>query len=143
MSTNVFNYFDKVWGPHTFDRFANSFNSKCIKFNSRSPCKLSLGTDCFNFDWNGETNWLVPPVHLIGRTVSQVKSCKANGTLVVPKWKSSYFWPLLCDECGNFPSFVVDFVEYKNPTYFFSCPDPKSVFNEKFKSNVLVLKLRF
>lgn len=143
VSNNVFNYFDKTWGPHTYDRFANSFNKKCTKFNSRSPCKFSLGTDCFNFDWNNETNWLVPPVHLIGRTVSHLKKCKANGTLVVPKWRSSYFWPLLCDEYGKFLYFVVDYVEYKNPTNFFHNTNSKSVFNEKFKSNVLVLKIRF
>ena len=26
---------DKTWGPHTFDRFATDYNTKCHKFNSR------------------------------------------------------------------------------------------------------------
>ena len=36
--------------------------------------------------------------------------CKAEGTLVIPLWKSSYFWPLLCDDGKNLNIFVHDWV---------------------------------
>ena len=30
------------------------------------------------------------------RVIAHLRVCKAEGTLVIPLWKSSYFWPLLC-----------------------------------------------
>ena len=36
--------------------------------------------------------------------------CKAEGTLVIPLWKSSYFWPLLCDDGRHWNTFVHDWV---------------------------------
>ena len=35
---------------------------------------------------------------------------KAVGTLIVPMWRSSYFWPLLCSDGVHFNSFVADWL---------------------------------
>ncbi|CAG2256304.1 unnamed protein product [Mytilus edulis] len=37
-------------------------------------------------------NWIVPPVGLVCRVVNHMLTCRANGVLVVPKWKSALFW---------------------------------------------------
>jgi hypothetical protein len=34
MRTWVFDSLDAIWGPHSVDRFASHFNTKCIRFNS-------------------------------------------------------------------------------------------------------------
>ena len=36
--------------------------------------------------------------------------CKAERTIVIPLWKSSYFWPLLCDDGRDCNTFVHDWV---------------------------------
>ena len=35
-----------------------------------------------------------------------MRACKAERTLVIPLWKSSYFWPLLCGDGRHWNTFV-------------------------------------
>ena len=35
-----------------------------------------------------------------------MRECKAVGTLIVPMWKSSYFWSLLCNDGMHLNSFI-------------------------------------
>ena len=35
LNTRYFRILDKLWGPHTFDRFASANNKQCGKFNSK------------------------------------------------------------------------------------------------------------
>jgi hypothetical protein len=42
------------------------------------------------------------------------------GTLLVPKWKSAMFWPLLVSPIsGNLKKFVAEFIEYETLSRFF------------------------
>lgn len=75
-----------------------------------------------------------------------MKICKAFGTLIIPKWKSSLFWPMVWNaKSNNFHNFVLKFIEYKKPKRFFTVgSDTKSIFAaERLNSNVLVLKVDF
>ena len=45
---------------------------------------------------------LVPPVNAIGKALFHLKTCKAKGVLVAPKWHSSYFWPILINDFSRF-----------------------------------------
>ncbi len=83
------------FGFYSFDRFANQFNAKTQNFNSRFFQPSSSGVDAFAFDWSGHKNWLCPPVNLIAQTIIHVQECCAEGTLVVPVWRSAQFWPML------------------------------------------------
>jgi uncharacterized membrane protein len=41
------------------------------------------------------------------------------GTLLVPKWKSAIFWPLLISPIfGNFEKIVAELIEYESPSRF-------------------------
>lgn len=103
---------------------------------------MSSGIDAFTYDWSVDNNWLVPPVSLIAHTIKHIQLCKAE--LVVPKWKSAIFWPMLvCPENENFISIVKDYIEYETPSRFsVRGSADNSVFSEnKFISNVLVLHL--
>ena len=42
--------------------------------------------------------------------VDHLRLCNAEGTLVIPMWKSSYFWVLLCNDGRHWNSFVHDWV---------------------------------
>ena len=54
--------------------------------------------DVFAQNWDGENNWILPPVLQVSRVIAHAGACKAVGTLVIPVWKSSYFWLLLCED---------------------------------------------
>ena len=47
---------DKIWGPHSVDRFAHFHNHKLPRFVSRFWNPDSEGVDAFCFDWAGENN---------------------------------------------------------------------------------------
>jgi hypothetical protein len=94
-TVEFYNYLDSMWGPHSVDRFANVDNRKTKRFNSLYWNPGTLGVDAFNSNWSSEVNWLVPPVSLASRAINHLVECKALGILVVPKWPSVLFWPLI------------------------------------------------
>ena len=70
-----------------------------------------MGVIAFTFNWSGHFNWLCPPISLIGEVIIiHMRLCKARGVLFVPKWESSYFWPLLTKDEVLFLDFVIDFL---------------------------------
>ena len=95
VSFEFFRLVDNIWGPHSVDRFANSHNRKLPRFFSRFWNPDSEGVDAFCVDWAGENNWLVPPVSLVPRVIRHLFVCRSMCTLIVPKWVSAPFWPML------------------------------------------------
>ena len=83
LDPSVFAVLNVLWGPHSVDRFASSYNTQLVRFNS---CFASPGTeavDAFTVDWQGENYWWCPPPSLVPRVVRHMETCKAHGTLVV------------------------------------------------------------
>ena len=100
----VFQQLELLWGPHTIDRFANYLNTQLPRFNSRFWNPGSEAVDAFTCDWAGENNWLCPPPFLVPRVIRHALKTGASGTLVVPKWPSAPFWPILFpDGCSPAP----------------------------------------
>ena len=95
LNSKYFRILDKLWGPHTFDRFASATNKHCMQFNSRFWCPGSAGVNALAYDWVGENNWVNPPFALIGKVLLHMKACKAVGTVIVPWWPKREWWPLL------------------------------------------------
>ena len=110
LSLDSFRFIDNVWGPHTVDRFANFLNSKLPRFNSRFWNPDSEDIDCFVLNWQGENNYVCPPISLFPRVILHMKNCGAFGTLIVPLWRSAPFWPMLTVDGVNFKDFVVSFM---------------------------------
>ena len=92
------------------DRFACSYNAKLSRFNSRFYQPGAEAVDAFAQNWEGENNWVHPLVSQISRVITHMRACKAVGTLVIPLWKSSYFWILLCDDSKHWNAFVHNWV---------------------------------
>jgi len=79
-------FLDGLWGLHSVDCFANYYNHKLPKYFSRFWNPNSSGVDFSFQSLLGENCLVVPPVCIIPQAV---------GTLVVPLWPSSDFWPLI------------------------------------------------
>ena len=107
LNPTIFTWFDTIWGPHTIDRFANAMNAQTQRFNSRFWSPGIEAVDAFTCSWAGENNWWCPPIHLVPRVFRHAQYTKANGTLIIPQWFSSPFWPLLFPD-GFMPA---EFVE--------------------------------
>lgn len=84
-----FNYIDKVFGPHTIDRFANCQNAQLLRYNSRYWDPLSEGVDALaQKNWQYENNYVNPPFCLIPHALQVIKAQKAYATIIAPMWKA-------------------------------------------------------
>ena len=102
---------DAMWGPHTVDRFANSANAQLVRFNSRFWEPGTEAVDAFTCSWADDNNWLCPPIYLVPRVLRHAQNTRAQGTLIVPQWMSSPFWPLLFPDGVRPAGFVQELVE--------------------------------
>ena len=144
VSDFIFSFFSQKWCPFSVDRFADHKNAKLQNFNSEFWCPGTSGVDAFAYDWRSDLNWLVPPVCLIPRVLKHLVNCRARGVLVVRKWESSLFWPMIIDlQSGVYRSFILEVVEYSKPANFFvPGSDSASIFAvTPFVSDVLVMKV--
>ena len=65
----VFARLNRLWGPHTIDRFANQLNTQLPRFNSRWSCPNTEAVDIFTCDWGEKVNWVCPPPYLVPRVI--------------------------------------------------------------------------
>ena len=94
LDSNVLAIADIRWGgrrAHTVDRFSSLKTQQIPRCCSRFIKML----DAFSASWNNENNWLFPPPCSIVRVLRHLRASKADGTLMVPEWHSSPWWPLL------------------------------------------------
>lgn len=90
VSDKIFECFNKMWGGYTCDLFADSKNTKVKKIYSRFLTPGTSGVDVFAQNWADENCWVVPLPVVICRVIVHMRICKAFGTLIIPKWKSSF-----------------------------------------------------
>lgn len=114
VSVAFFQFMNELWGPYTVDRFASSENTKLGRFNSLFWNVNAEAVDAFSQNWEGENNWLVPPINSVIRTLKHLVACRGKGTLIVPKWKSAAYWPLIFCKNMIYHEYVRDVIEFKN-----------------------------
>ena len=78
VNPSVFRLVDAKWGPHTIDRFASYYNAQLPRFNSKFASPGCSGVDALVQDWNGENNWVCPPVGLIVGAVQVLTACSVG-----------------------------------------------------------------
>ena len=145
LSHDLYHKFENLWGPHTIDRFANYQNNKLPRFNSRFWNPNSENIDALTETWSGENNWLVPPISLIAKTIMHLRASKAMGTLIIPRWLSAPFWPLLILNNGSFIPEIVDSRTFPASYDSFACGrSGRPLFAERYpKFNMLALRISF
>ena len=138
-----FAHLDHLWGPHTVDRFANAANAHLPRFNSRFRVPGTEAVDAFSISWNGENNWLVPPVHCITRAVQHLLVCGAVGTLVVPYWPSNVFCSFLFANAIQFQPYVLEYIHFPDPSGIFAlgCYKDSLIGSDRFNSAVLAVRI--
>ena len=110
ISYDFFDYLNNLWGPFSIDRFANHYNTKLERYNSKFYVPETEEVDAFVQDWHGENNLFVPPVKEILKVLNRIRTTKnVFGTLVIPHWTSKPFWAVIQRE-GEFTEFIVDFL---------------------------------
>jgi len=73
-SVGLIQWLDKIWGPHTIDRFASPGNAQFDRFNSRFYMPGAEEVDTFTCSWVEDNNWWVPPVHLVPRVIRHAQN---------------------------------------------------------------------
>jgi len=109
-------------------------------------CPNTSRVDCFSVSWKGENNYLVPPVSLVVETLHHLKASEGVGVLIIPRWTSSPFWPIIsCNDTLLFNSFVKDYRIFHNSTECVTLGNNKSslIGSEKFKSSIIAIQLNF
>ena len=110
LNPTLFKEIDRVFGPHTVDRFASTANAQLPRFCSRWLNPGCECVDCFTVSWERECNWLCPPIHLLSRCIRHLLASQGDGLLLLPLWKSCICWPLLCTDQYYFKPFVTDYI---------------------------------
>ena len=143
---NLFAILDRMWGPFTIDRFADSSNTKLKRFNSKYLCPNTEQVDSFTSAWTGENNFIVPPVSLVPRALAHMEASGAQGTIVVPFWPSAAFFPLIRKSGNEFQPFIKEAKIFKHGEgEWLQQGANKTVFigSEQFQSDVLALLVQF
>jgi ribonuclease HI len=85
----LFTYIDKLWGPHTIDRFATLANAQLPKFNSLYAEPFSAGVDALaQTDWASHNNFVNAPFRLTQQVLDLVQAQKATATIIAPLWQA-------------------------------------------------------
>ena len=135
-----FTFLNKIWGPFTINRFASAENKKLERFNSLFWNPGTERVNAFSTSWEYENNWLVPPIYLISNTILHLLTCQAQGTLIVPRWTSAPFWPLLFINKLQTQPYVVDLL-LSIDIFEFGNYKESLLGLDSFTSSVLALKL--
>ena len=108
LDRSCFSRLDRLWGPHTVDRFASEKTAQVARFCSRFLNPGCEAADAFTVSWAGDNNWLFPPPFLVPRVLRHMAVGEEAGTLLVPEWQSAPWWPLLVTRRGTWRKFVTD-----------------------------------
>ena len=100
-------------GPRSIDRFADEHNHLFPTFDSRFWNPRCEAMDTFTRSWSFDNNWVCPPPHLVPRALKHMRSSCAQGSLILPLWRSAPFWPLLTSGSLHFVQGWVDLPHLK------------------------------
>jgi hypothetical protein len=124
------------------DLFANSYNAKCHDFFSVSFEPGSIGVDAFKYDWSVfHLGWVFVQPSLIGRALLYAERCKAHIVILIPQWKSSYFYPMI-QKLRNSRQFC-NMAVFAGKNMFSAGFDATTVFSSKYDGNVEIWELNF
>lgn len=90
---NLFSYIDRLYGPHTIDRFASILTHQLPRYNSRFWDPGTEGVDALHQDnWSLENNFINPPFRLLPRILQHLVKTQAEATIIAPFWPSKIWF---------------------------------------------------
>jgi hypothetical protein len=99
LDPKLFAKLDKRWGPHTVDRFASFYNTKCARFNSLHFDPRAEACDAFTQVWSAENNFAFPPFDAVVKVIEQARRDRAQLTLIYPVWVAAPWHHSASKEC--------------------------------------------
>ncbi|KAA6402069.1 MAG: putative Transposon Ty3-I Gag-Pol polyprotein [Streblomastix strix] len=81
--------------PATIDLFANKENKLLKRYCTTQIDKEAVARDAFSISWKNEYPIIHPPIPVIGRCLEIIKQDKISALMILPKWTSQYWWPIL------------------------------------------------
>ena len=89
LNPRVFAYLDRLWGPHTIDRFATMENAQVPRYNARWRDPACEATDSLHLNddaWRDENNWCNAPWSLLPDLTAKLRQSGAAATVIAPNW---------------------------------------------------------
>ena len=142
VSPSAFSHICDIMGPITIDRFADTRNTKAVRFNSHFFCPNCEAVDTFTQDWHADRNWIVPPLYLVQRAIDYLMLCQAKSIVICPLWKSAHYWPKIISLFTDYPSHVLQHLELDN--IYINYQNQNSIFGKPgWPGTAIVLSLDF
>ena len=94
----VFSFLDKIYGPHSLDRFASMQTTQLPRYNSLYWDPYTEAVDALaQTDWELEINFVNPPFRLLNRVLDVIINQRAQATIIAPWWPSQTWFNRLLD----------------------------------------------
>ena len=77
------------------DLFASRINNQCEKYCSYRPDPGAICIDAFSIPWTDLEFYCFPPFSCILKVLQKIKTEKGMGVMVVPKWPTQSWYPIL------------------------------------------------
>ena len=83
------------------------------RFCSRYRNPGCEAVDAFTISWLKENNWIFPPPYLIPLVLKHMSAGGEISTLLIPRWPSAVWWPLLVNTDGSWKAFIMGSMTFK------------------------------
>ena len=85
-----------MWPQLTVDRFADEWNAKLPRFNSRFAHPSSEKANGLSEIWRrDELSYACPPLAMISRVMALVAQQETRAVVVIPEWPHQPWWPVV------------------------------------------------
>ena len=96
LNPGLFNNLVAKWGKPEIDLFASRLNNKVDLYVSWRADPGAFATDSLSVDWSPyKLIYCFPPFSLIGKVLQKIQQHQVTAILVVPLWKTQFWYPLL------------------------------------------------
>lgn len=96
LDPGLFNNLATKWGKPDIDLFASRLNHKVDLYISWRADPGAIATDALSIDWSPyKLIYCFPPFSLIGKVLQKIQQHQVTAILVVPLWKTQFWYPLL------------------------------------------------
>ena len=106
LKETVFALLKHTYGSPGIDLFASSKNAKIPLYISWLPDPNAYAVDAFTFSWQDLNFYAFPPFSLLPRVLAKIIQAKATGILIIPKWTTQSWFPLVLTLLIQYPRVI-------------------------------------
>ena len=94
LDREIFAVLDRLWGPHSVDRFASRMNRQVQRYNGKRWDVECEAVGALEQEWRGENNWCNPPFSLFPSIVRKLEAIRwdVELSMVVPRWEGQWWF---------------------------------------------------